>query len=202
MSMLERFVNRTAFASYEDFRDHLEIRVPENFNFAYDVVDVYAQAEPARRAMVWCNDEGAEKIVTFADLKAGSDRAAQVFQQHGIRKGDAVLLILKGRLEFWHCLMGLHKLGAVGVARSGRREGEEAADAGVGVGGRVERALEPERSRVVGEDVDEELENLEEEAQAVTLQELGVQVGQGMLFGKGLPADEAARLIRERRVFR
>ncbi|HRT04809.1 MAG TPA: AMP-binding protein [Kiritimatiellia bacterium] len=115
MSMLERFVNRTDFASYEDFRDHLEIRVPENFNFAYDVVDAYAAAEPARRAMVWCNDEGAEKIVTFADLKAGSDRAAQVFQRHGIRKGDAVLLILKGRLEFWHCLMGLHKLGAVGV---------------------------------------------------------------------------------------
>ena len=115
MSMLQQFVNRTEFASYEDFRDHLEIRVPENFNFAYDVVDVYAAREPARRAMVWCNDEGAEKIVTFADLKAGSDRAAQVFQKHGIRKGDAVLLILKGRLEFWHCLMGLHKLGAVGV---------------------------------------------------------------------------------------
>ena len=49
MSMLERFVNRTAFASYEDFRDHLEIRVPENFNFAYDVVDAIAQAEPSRR---------------------------------------------------------------------------------------------------------------------------------------------------------
>ena len=45
-------------------------------------------------------------------------------------------------------------------------------------------------------------EGVEEEAQAVTLQELGVQVGQGMLFGKGLPADEAVRLIRERRVFR
>ena len=115
MSMLKQFVNRTEFASYEDFRDHLEIRVPENFNFAYDVVDAYAAREPARRAMVWCNDEGAEKIVTFADLKAGSDRAAQVFAKLGIRKGDAVLMIMKGRLEFWHALLGLHKLGAIGV---------------------------------------------------------------------------------------
>ena len=115
MSLLKQFVNRTDFATYEEFRDQLEIRVPENFNFAYDVVDAYAATEPGRRAMVWCNDEGAEKVVTFADLKAGSDRAAQVFRKHGIRKGDAVLLILKGRLEFWHCLMGLHKLGAVGV---------------------------------------------------------------------------------------
>lgn len=115
MSMLKQFVNRTEFSSYEDFRDHLEIRVPENFNFAYDVVDVYAQAEPSRRAMVWCADNGEGKDVTFAELKAGSDRAAQVFQRHGIRKGDTVLLILKGRLEFWHALLGLHKLGAIGV---------------------------------------------------------------------------------------
>ncbi len=115
MAMLERFVNRTDFASYGDFRDHLEIRVPEKFNFAYDVVDEYARTEPGRRAMVWCNDEGAEQTVTFAGLKAGSDRAAQAFRRLGLRKGDAVLLILKGRLEFWQALLGLHKLGAVGV---------------------------------------------------------------------------------------
>ena len=115
MSMLNQFVNRTEFSSYEDLRDHLEIRVPENFNFAYDVVDAYARTDPSRRAMVWCNDEGEGKDITFADLKAGSDRAAQVLQKHGIRKGDAVMLILKGRLEFWHILLGLHKLGAIGV---------------------------------------------------------------------------------------
>ena len=115
MSMLNLFVNRTDFSSYEDFRDHLEIRVPEDFNFAYDVVDAYAAEEPGRRAMAWCNDEGEEKTVTFADLKAGSDRAAQVFRRLGVRKGDAVMLILKGRLAFWDALLGLHKLGAIGV---------------------------------------------------------------------------------------
>ena len=80
MSMLNQFVNRTEFSSYEDLRDHLEIRVPDNFNFAYDVVDATAQAEPGRRAMVWCNDDGEGKVITFADLKKGSDRAAQVLQ--------------------------------------------------------------------------------------------------------------------------
>lgn len=115
MSLLKQFVPRSEFASYEDFRTGLAIHTPESFNFAYDVVDHYARTEPTRRAMVWCNDAGDERNVTFADLKDGSDRAAQVFQRHGIRKGDAVLLILKGRLEFWHALLGLHKLGAIGV---------------------------------------------------------------------------------------
>ena len=115
MSLLKQFVPRSEFASYEDFRAGLAIHTPESFNFAYDVVDHYGRTEPTRRAMVWCNDAGDERNVTFADLKDGSDRAAQVFQRHGIRKGDAVLLILKGRLEFWHALLGLHKLGAIGV---------------------------------------------------------------------------------------
>src|SRR5690606_652735 len=30
-----------------------------------------------------------------------------------IKKGDPVMLILKRRYEFWFCLLGLHKLGAI-----------------------------------------------------------------------------------------
>ena len=37
----------------------------ENFNFAYDVVDKIAEMEPDRRAMVWCNEEGEERTLTF-----------------------------------------------------------------------------------------------------------------------------------------
>ena len=37
--MVERFLQQTAFRSQEDYRKNLHIRVPENFNFAYDVVD-------------------------------------------------------------------------------------------------------------------------------------------------------------------
>lgn len=115
MSMLNQFLPQTEFSSYEDFCEHLAIRVPPNFNFAYDVVDAYAEKEPTRRAIVWCNDNGDERVGTFAELKDASDCAAQVFQRLGVRKGDAVMLILRCRYEFWTCLLGLHKLGAVGV---------------------------------------------------------------------------------------
>lgn len=36
-------------------------KYPEHFNFAYDVVDEIAKAEPNRRAMIWCNPEGEVK---------------------------------------------------------------------------------------------------------------------------------------------
>ena len=41
--MLERFLEQTSFVSQEDFKEHFHIKVPENFNFGYDVVDAWAQ---------------------------------------------------------------------------------------------------------------------------------------------------------------
>ncbi len=111
--LLERFVDRSTFDSYEDFRDNIRIRVPDNFNFAYDVVDVYAAEQPDKRALVWCDDHGEDRTFSFAELKYYSDKAANLFRSYGIQKGDHVMLVLKGRYEFWFCLLGLHKIGAI-----------------------------------------------------------------------------------------
>ena len=111
--MVERFLTQTSFASQEDFRRNLHIRVPENFNFAYDVVDAYAAEQPDKKALLWTNDQGEEIQFTFADLKRESDRTASWFRSLGIGKGDAVMLILKRRYEFWFSILALHKLGAV-----------------------------------------------------------------------------------------
>ena len=48
--MLERFVKQTTFESQEDFIKNFKVIVPENFNFGYDVVDVWADEEPNRKA--------------------------------------------------------------------------------------------------------------------------------------------------------
>jgi acetyl-CoA synthetase len=113
--MVERFVNRVDFESYEDFSENFRILVPENFNFAYDVVDEYARTEPDKLAMVWCDEAGAEATFTFADMKRKSDQMASFLQSAGIGKGDPVMLILKRRYEFWVTLLALHKLGAVAI---------------------------------------------------------------------------------------
>ena len=118
MSLVKRFVNREEFSSYEEFYKEFQIVVPEEFNFGYDVVDVYAKEEPRRRALVWCDDNGGERIIDFAELKELSDAAAAFFRREGVRKGDAVMLLLKGRYEFWIAMVGLHKLGALAIPGS------------------------------------------------------------------------------------
>lgn len=87
----------------------------ENFNFAYDVVDEIARLEPNRRAMIWCNDQGDEKIFTFDDMRRYSNKAANLFRAHGIQKGDKVMLVLKRHYQFWFSILALHKIGAITI---------------------------------------------------------------------------------------
>ena len=61
-----------------------QYKYPENFNFAYDVVDAIAEAEPGRRAMIWCNPCGEEHVFTYGDLKRYSDKTANMLRAKGI----------------------------------------------------------------------------------------------------------------------
>ncbi|MDR0409267.1 MAG: AMP-binding protein [Spirochaetaceae bacterium] len=100
--------------SYEELREKFSLRVPENFNFAYDVVDKYAVEDPERRAIVWC-DDASENIINFAALAKETNKAANFLTSLNIKKGDAVMLILRRRYEFWFFLLALHKIGAIAV---------------------------------------------------------------------------------------
>ena len=113
MAFYDRYVNRTEFSSYEDFKKNFKIQVPEDFNFGFDVVDVIAEEDPSRKAMLWCNEHGEERVFTFEDMKRMSNKTANYFYSLGIRKGDKVMLILKRHYEFWFSIIALHKLGAV-----------------------------------------------------------------------------------------
>lgn len=113
--MLEKFLLQTEFSSTEDFAENYKLRIPENFNFGYDVVDKWAEEAPNKRAICWTDDKGRHKDFTYAELKKYSDQSASFFQSLGIGRGDKVMLILKRRYEFWFAIIGLHKIGAVAI---------------------------------------------------------------------------------------
>lgn len=115
MNLLNKFVTKVDFNSYEDFVENFKVNVPDNFNFAYDVVDELAASAPDKIALVWCNEAGENINFSFSQLKYYSDKAANFFKSLGIKKGDAVMLVLKRRYQFWFCLLALHKIGAIGI---------------------------------------------------------------------------------------
>ncbi len=95
--------------------DDFSFKIPERFNFAYDIIDRIAAEEPGRRAMRWCNEAGETRTFTFNDLSRESDKAASLFLSLGIGKGDKVMMILKRHYQFWIAILGLHKIGAVAI---------------------------------------------------------------------------------------
>lgn len=113
--LLKRYCPRIEFESYEDFFENYRCNIPENFNFAYDIVDEWARIKENKPALVWTNDAGDIKKYTFGDIKRLSDKAANFFLSQGIRKGDVVMLILKQRPEVWIAMVALMKIGAVTI---------------------------------------------------------------------------------------
>ncbi|MBQ8990749.1 MAG: AMP-binding protein [Prevotella sp.] len=111
--MIERFLKQTTFTSVEDYNKNLEFIIPENFNFAYDVMDAWAEEAPEKLAILWTNDQGEEIRTTYGELKEQTDQAASYLMSLGIGKNDPVMLILKRRYEWWVVMLALHKIGAI-----------------------------------------------------------------------------------------
>ena len=117
MTIYEKYIGRTrdSFESLKDAQENFKISYPDNFNFAYDVIDELGTTKPHKLAMIWVSNEGEEMRFTFQDLKNLSNKAANYFTSLGIVKGDRVLLVLKRSYLFWIALLGLHKIGAIGI---------------------------------------------------------------------------------------
>jgi len=118
MELLKKYLPRIDFNSYEDFLTNYKLDAPDNFNFGFDCVDAWAELEPDKKALVWCDDHGGDKTFTFGEMKTLSNQAVHFLKARGIGKGDPVLLILRRRWEYWILAVALHKLGAVLIPAS------------------------------------------------------------------------------------
>ncbi len=118
MEIINNYMPRTSFDSYEDFKKNFCINVPDGFDFARDVVDEWAKAESEKVALIYCDDTGFEKVITFSEVSELSKRAATYFLSLGIKSGDRVVTLLRRRWEYWICAVALHRIGAVVVPAS------------------------------------------------------------------------------------
>ncbi len=84
MRFYHRFVNETLDSN--GTLKTFEPKLPDNYNFGYDVVDAIASETPDKLAMVWCNAFGDDKQFTFSDISRLSTKTANVFSKYGIKK--------------------------------------------------------------------------------------------------------------------
>ena len=127
MAIYEKFIGRTreSFISLKDCRENFKITYENDFNFAYDVIDVLGTEKPDKLALLYVSNKNEEKRLTFGDMKRLSDKAANYFVSEGVKKGDPVLLILKRSYLFWVITLALNKIGAIMVPASNMLKGKD-----------------------------------------------------------------------------
>lgn len=86
----------------------------EHFNWALDYFDPMAEGN-SKTALWFVHKDGSETKRTFAQISARSNQAANYFRSQGLKRGDAVFLMLENDPAFWEIMLGLMKLGAVVV---------------------------------------------------------------------------------------
>ena len=122
-----KFLNKNTFDNYDDYVQNAVPNVPEKFNFAYDVVDEIAKENPEKKALLWVNDDGDRKEITFKMLAQMSNAVANFLMARGLKKGDTVLLFLRRRWEYWVLMMAMHKLGVIPIPSTNQLKSEDIA---------------------------------------------------------------------------
>lgn len=86
--LLDKYLPRIDFDSYEDFKQNYRVNIPETFNFGFDIIDEWAKQEPEKKALVWCDDDGAERTFTFTEISRLSNQTAKLFPASWCAEGN------------------------------------------------------------------------------------------------------------------
>ncbi len=98
---------------YELLYKNFEWRVPEHYNFGFDVIDQWAE-DRTKLALISLDESGEKaRHHTFYDLKVLSNQFTNVLETLGIKKGARVLVILQSIPEWYVSLIGMFKRGVV-----------------------------------------------------------------------------------------
>lgn len=92
----------------------IDLSVPDDFNWAFDVVDRWAE-DPQKRAMRWVGPDGKVRDLSFAAFRERSNRLASALASLGLRRGDRVFVMLPRVVAWWESALALIKLGAVAM---------------------------------------------------------------------------------------
>lgn len=111
----------TDFTSYADAQEHYSKEglwelfdgTRERFNIAHECLDRHVDGD--RVALRVAHADGADEVITFAELSRRSSQVAHFLTAQGIARGDRVAVMIEPSLAFYAAMFGVIKSGAVAV---------------------------------------------------------------------------------------
>jgi acetyl-CoA synthetase len=101
--------------SYEELVERFSWQVPEFYNIGVDVCDKWAEREPERLALIFLDAERRRHDYSFGDLKALSNRLANLLVESGLKARDRVAILLPQCPETAFAHIAALKAGAISI---------------------------------------------------------------------------------------
>ncbi|MBT3306631.1 MAG: AMP-binding protein [Alphaproteobacteria bacterium] len=101
--------------SYDEVYRSLVWQIPEFFNMGVEVCDRHADADPTRTALIVENANADVTQYSFQALKLLSNKLANMFMAHGLKRGDRVGILLPQSLETGIAHIAAWKAGLVSI---------------------------------------------------------------------------------------
>ena len=100
---------------YETMRADFHLDVPDNFNFAFDVVG--KRATENNKTALLCIDRSGRTVIkhSYADLDRLSNKFANALITLGVNKGDLAFVMMPRVVEWYQVLLGCTKTGVVAM---------------------------------------------------------------------------------------
>ncbi len=97
---------------YQNEYDNFEWPLPSKYNFATEVIDVWAN-DKSKRAMLWVDDHANSVSRTYYELSQTSKKICNVLSASGVKRGDTIVLILGRKIAWWEVFTASLRMGAV-----------------------------------------------------------------------------------------
>ena len=118
----EQMAKLTEFTSFADAQVHANSAAlwelfdgdRKNLNIAQECVTRHADGS-GRTAVRIAHADGADEILSFDEIAAGSARFAHWLEENGIKPGDRIAFMLEPSLPFYISLFGAMMMGAISV---------------------------------------------------------------------------------------
>ncbi|WP_077624337.1 acyl-CoA synthetase MbcS [Sediminibacillus massiliensis] len=93
-----------------------DLIAPESYNIAMEI-EKYAE-DPSKRALIWENNDGIEKEMTYKELMQNANKIGNVFRKHGLKKGDKILIMMPRLIEAYEIYIAALKTGIIIIPSS------------------------------------------------------------------------------------
>ena len=98
---------------YEAERARYRWQPPARFNFARDVIDLHGERDPHKLAMLWIDDHGSERRITYREMSMRSRQLCNVLAAAGIQRGDTVIVMLPRLVAWWEVVTACLRMGVI-----------------------------------------------------------------------------------------